>query len=333
MNLLFLTPPIHDLPTGGNVYNRKILGILEEIEHVRVDNTTSRIQDEVGNLDDVDVVIVDSLLAEIKRPVDFNGLWCLLVHYLTICDPSASQVERRRLEREWLGRYDRFVTTSQYTKNCLIKAGIADDHVHVVYPGLEDVYRTGFVPGAQSLEDCKLLTVANILPGKGLEDSLELLESLAHLSWTWDIVGDGSLDPQYTSHFMERLEASPVSDRVFWEGPQEEDSMPFIYRMHDLLLVCSHFETLGMSIREAMASGLPVIAYNVGGIHESLLGGGGVMIDPFHKAYYREELNRLIIEPQERSALGEQGLLQSQRFPTWKTSGVQMIQAMELNKK
>lgn len=330
LELLFLTPSIHELPTGGNIYNRRIIEALEDIEGIRVEyNTLSRDGDNIRNLDDFDAVIVDSLIAGIERPAEYSGVWCLLVHYLTICDPSASEVEKRRLEREWLKEYDGFITTSHYTRHCLAKAGASPDQVYVVYPGMEEVYRTHDMPAIQSADTCKMVTVASLLPGKGLLDCLELLEPLAHLPWTWDIIGEGSLNPGYTQFFMERVGASTVADRVFWEGPLEERLMPEMYRSHDLLLVPSHFETLGMSIREAMASGVPVLAYEVGGIGESLVGGGGIMIDAFHKDRYQEEIARLLVSPDERSALGEDGLEQSKRFPSWEVSASLLADAIE----
>jgi len=293
---------------------------LEDMEGISVANKSSRDGGEVRNLDAYDAVLVDSLLADVERPEGYDGLWCLLVHYLTICDPSASEVDKRRLEREWLKQYDGFITTSHYSRNCLIKAGISPEVIHVVYPGLEEVYRAYEIASVQSADTCELLTVASLLPGKGLLECLSMLENLVDIPWTWNIIGEGSLNPSYTDFFIKTLSESPVSDRVFWDGPLEETLMPEMYRSHDLLIVPSQFETLGMSIREAMASGLPVVAYDVGGIMESLIGGGGVLIDPFHEERMREEVARLLVSPEERGALGEQGLSQSKRFPSWSQS-------------
>lgn len=302
---------------------------LHDIEGIRVYNKNSRDGEALRNLDDGDAVIVDSLLANVERPEGFDGLWCLLVHYLNICDPSASEVEKRRLEREWLGRYDVCITTSHYTRNCLIKAGVAPERVHVVYPGLEEIYRSFQKPSPQSVDTCRLLTVASLLPGKGLVESLEILETLAPLSWTWDIVGEGSLNPAFTDFFIERLNASPVTDRVFWAGAVEEVHMPELYRSHDMLLVSSYFETLGMSIREAMASGVPVIAFDVGGIAESLLGGGGILVDPFHQDRMQEDVARLIESTEERITLGDKGLHASSTFPGWEESARTFIKVIQ----
>ena len=320
LELIFITPPIHDLPTGGNIYNRRMSEALQNVEEIQVTNHISNGGEALGTTNRFAVAIVDSLLVGLERPEEFDGVWCLLVHYLTICDPSASEVEKRRQEREWLGQYDVFITTSQYTKNCLIKAGISPDRVHVVYPGLDEIYRTHEKPAMQSVDTCRLLTVASLLPGKGLLECLDVLEALSHLSWTWNIVGEGSLNPSFTTHFLDRLAGSPVADRVFWEGPQEEEFMPEVYRSHDLLLVSSRFETLGMSIREAMASGLPVIAYDVGGISESLLAGGGILVDPFHQDRLQKEVARLLASPEDRVVLGEMGIQVCNRFPSWEES-------------
>ena len=302
---------------------------LGDIEGIQVHNKNSRDGEALRNLKERDLVIVDSLLADTERPEGFDGLWCLLVHYLTICDPSASEVEKRRLEREWLGQYDVCITTSHYTRNCLIKAGVAPEQVFVVYPGLEEIYRSFEKPPPQSVDTCRLLTVASLLPGKGLIEALEILETLDTLSWTWNIVGEGSLNPAFTDFFINRLSESPVADRVFWEGAVEEEQMPGIYRSHDMLLVSSYFETLGMSIREAMASGVPVIAFDVGGIAESLIAGGGILVDPFHQERMREDIARLIESPEDRVELGEMGMHVSRTFPGWEDAARAFIDVFD----
>ena len=284
-------------------------------------NRDSRGREAIRNLSGFDAVIVDSLLVDSIHDIDaIHTPIFLLVHYLRICDPTASEANRRLTERNTLHAYDGYITTSHYTKNCLIKAGAKPEKIIVAYPGLDDAYRTFESSSPQSLDSCRMLTVSNLLPGKGLSDHLHILPQLDSLAWTWTIVGEGSLDPTYRNQFLGELARSSVSDRIFWEGPVKEADMPELYREFDLLVQPSLFETLGMVVREGMAVGLPVIAYDVGGISESLLGGGGILIHPYHSAQMVEELSRLVEAPDERSELGNQGLQQSRYFPSWQES-------------
>ena len=333
LNLLFLLPAIHALPTGGNVYNRRMIDALSRLENVQIEmhpfHVDSRTSEAIRNLDGVDAVIVDSLLLPFIHPDDTRQVpFMLLTHYVHICDPTASEADRRLSERSLLSRYDGFITTSHYTKNCLIKAGARSDQIRVAYPGLDTAYRIFEHPPAQSLDTCRMLTVASLLPGKGLSDHVQLLEHLDHLSWTWDIIGEGSLDSAYRDQLLDELMASPVGDRIQWAGPQEEKSMPDLYREYDLFVLPSRFETLGMVVRESMAAGLPVVAYDVGGVSESLAGGGGVLVHPYHHPQMIDELARLIEAPDERSELGDQGLQQSMYFPSWHQAAESFYEAM-----
>ena len=60
------------------------------------------------------------------------------------------------------------------------------------------------------------------------------------------------------------VEAHGLAARVRFEGPTE-DTAPF-YRAADLFVQPSHFEALGNTALEAMASALPVVTSGVGGL-------------------------------------------------------------------
>lgn len=58
---------------------------------------------------------------------------------------------------------------------------------------------------------------------------------------------------------------------------------------------------------EAMATGLPVVASNVGGIPEALAYGGGLLVPPNNPEALAEALRKLIEDPNYRHEMGEQG--------------------------
>ena len=322
MKLQFVLPSISELPTGGNVYNRRVIEELSQFTKVIVDRVPVGEWDErLSEKKQIDAVIVDSLLvaqSPLVRPQREAVPWIALVHYLALCDPSAYEVERRRIERERLSAFDGFITTSHYTRHCLLKAGVDQGRVHVAYPGMDQAYFDWEDPPIQSADTCRIVTVANLLPGKGLLEFVDLLEKIPDLPWTWEIIGDGRLDEAYTSAFLNRLERSPVSSRILWEGPVEEVDMPYVYREYDLFVMPSYFETLGMAVREALASGVPVVAYDIGGIGESVMGGGGVLVPTYDEDNMLEVLTSLIQSPADRYEHGERGFQRREQFPSWK---------------
>jgi glycosyltransferase involved in cell wall biosynthesis len=73
----------------------------------------------------------------------------------------------------------------------------------------------------------------------------------------------------------------------------------------DVAAVPSHVEPLGNATLEAMAHALPVIGGNVGGIPEMIVEGRtGLLIPPRDPASLATALERLLVDPAERSRMG-----------------------------
>ena len=79
-----------------------------------------------------------------------------------------------------------------------------------------------------------------------------------------DIVGDGPMRPA-----LEKLaQALGIDDRITWHGWRSKPEVADLYRGADCLANPSAYEGMPNTVLEAMASGLPVIASNVGGNNE-----------------------------------------------------------------
>ncbi len=335
MNLLFLLPDIQDVPTGGNIYNTRMVQALRP--HCNVQQVVySAAQSDAGAAmwaGTYDWVLVDSLLVDhlpvqqeiqrIRRQDDSNTQWALLVHYLPFFDPGHAAVAKPDLEA--LRIYDLFVTTSKYSQTCLIQAGLDPERIVVAYPGLDAAHRVPRPPH-NTASPVKLLTVSSLLPGKGLRPFMDVLDQLPlQQPWRWQLVGDDTLDKAHAMVLFDRIIASPAADRIDWQGPLAPTAMPACYREADVFVLPSLFETLGMAVREAMAAGTPVVAFDVGGVHESLSDGAGELVAPFQYDVLTEVLASLLTNQQARVALGQRGLARSQQFPSWDVSSQTLL--------
>lgn len=93
-----------------------------------------------------------------------------------------------------------------------------------------------------------------------------------HSNIEFVFVGDGP----YT-----RTLASETPDNVFFTGYLKGDMLAKAYASCDVFVFPSSTETLGNVVLEAMASGLPVIAVNSGGVKDNVLDGyNGLMAEP-----------------------------------------------------
>ncbi len=114
-----------------------------------------------------------------------------------------------------------------------------------------------------------------------------LLAALAQLrqqrdDWHLDIVGDGPARNVYTQQAAELHLAGLVT----FHGEKPKEAVAEYMRQADIFVLPSLWENLPCVLIEAMASGLPVIASDVGGISEVVTSEIGVLVPP-------KDVNRL----------------------------------------
>jgi glycosyltransferase involved in cell wall biosynthesis len=121
------------------------------------------------------------------------------------------------------------------------------------------------------------LTVGTLTAKKG---HAHLLEALAEVQngreVTLDLVGAGEL----RAELEERIRQLGLTDVVRFHGERPKEEVAELMREADLFVLPSLFENLPCVLIEAMASGLPFVATDVGGIPELLDGAGGFLCPP-----------------------------------------------------
>lgn len=324
MHVSFLVPSIHDRPTGGNIYNRRMEKELQDRGSTQIISwSPGSDPPEELDLPSEGPVLVDSLLVRHEPPLralrdaHTGSSFVLLAHYLHCIDPTAQGSAAAEAERKGLPLFDGAITPSHYARWALIDIGVPPDRIAVVPPGLDAQYRAP-LPERSSRDVPRLLTVASLLPGKGLHVLVDALSTLADTDWTWTLVGDDTLDPDFADAVADRLRASPIADRVTWTGPVPTEVMREQYDRADVFVLPSRFETCSMAMREAMARGLPVGAFDVGGLSENVGDAhAGVLVSPDAPRALADALRRLLANPAERTEMGQAARARSRVFPSW----------------
>jgi len=141
-------------------------------------------------------------------------------------------------------------------------------------------------------EDCAIVIVGRMSFEKGhgvfLKAAFEVVKNIKKVKFI--IVGDGALKEE----LKQKTRDLNLSDCVIFTGIRQD--MPAIYAACDILVNSSYSEGLPMTILEAMASGLPVIATDVGAVGEVIKNQkNGILIqagDDHHLALSMIELAR-----------------------------------------
>jgi len=100
-----------------------------------------------------------------------------------------------------------------------------------------------------------------------------------------------------------------IEDRVKFMGYVESATLPRIFGMADVFVLPSiTAEAFGIVILEAMASGLPVVATNVGGIPEIIRESeSGLLVPPGNELELRNAIEKLLLDDDLREWLGNNG--------------------------
>jgi glycosyltransferase involved in cell wall biosynthesis len=97
-----------------------------------------------------------------------------------------------------------------------------------------------------------------------------------------------------------------LASRVRFLGFVKE--MPELYQGLDLLLLTSHFEGMPLTVLEAMAMGVPVVASQVDGVEEVLEDGrDAILVPPGNKELFIQEICRMLQDRKLRQRLSRAG--------------------------
>jgi N-acetyl-alpha-D-glucosaminyl L-malate synthase BshA len=168
-----------------------------------------------------------------------------------------------------IAKSDGITAVSEFLKQETIQHFRVDPAVIQVIPNFVDpaVYRRDRYPCRKKAflrsGEKLILHISNFRPVKRVRDAVRVFERVSRdVPSRLVFVGDG---PTRTEA-VEEAALLGVEDRVIFLGKQ--DSVAELLACADLFLLPSATESFGLVALEAMASGVPVVATNVGGVPE-----------------------------------------------------------------
>jgi glycosyltransferase involved in cell wall biosynthesis len=149
-----------------------------------------------------------------------------------------------------------------------------------------------------------ILMVGEIVRRKGVEDALHAmcLVTAALPSARLVLVGDGPA--AYVQQLKAFSRSTGIASNVEWLGFKQTREVAELHRTATILIHPSHIDNSPNSVAEAMASGLPVIASDVGGIPSMIEDGvTGVLVPPDDPQELAAKIISLLRDGAERNRL------------------------------
>ncbi|MBD2088934.1 glycosyltransferase family 4 protein [Microcoleus sp. FACHB-1515] len=234
--------------------------------------------------------------------------------------------------RETYEKADRILAGSTYTLNLIQDLfDVPDDRISLAY---ENGITQDFLKGQEELAQPKidadvvrLLFVGRLVPYKGADmliDAIGQLDLAIQQKVELSIVGDGS----ERSALEAQVNALNLSDRIHFTGwVQQQETLDY-YRTSDVFCFPSIREFGGAVVIEAMASGLPCIVVNNGGIGEYVTEKTGFKIEPVSRSHVVEDLKKhitmLIENPALRQQMAVHAIDRAKAF-TWETKVKEIV--------
>lgn len=213
---------------------------------------------------------------------------------------------------------DIFFPTSEFTKGELMSLlGVDGSLARVCYLGVEPAFFR--IPRIYRRPVRNLIFFGRIVPAKGVADALAALEKLrkeGQVDWHFRIIGSGN-------HAWAQMLAGQfgVAEQVEILPPVGDEGLQRELAAADLAFMPSHAEAFGLSIAEAQASGLPVVAYRTGSVPEVVADGKTGWLAPFRDMNaLAESLNAALSDPAEVQRRGRAARERVGRLFTWENT-------------
>jgi glycosyltransferase involved in cell wall biosynthesis len=211
--------------------------------------------------------------------------------------------------------YDATLTASSTTRDKLVKMGIKNVingeflgvDLNKFHPDLRDRQFFERTYGLSNVDQkVKLVFLGRLTPDKGwnfaIDALLKLVQEMDLEHVVIIVAGDGPMRDQ----IADKLGNLPF--KLCLLGRVLPEDVPALLANSDIHVTASEKETKGLTLLEAFASGIPVIAPRAGGVIDTVQDNwNGYLFHPGDKRDFAKKLRQLINEPTLRQEMGTRG--------------------------
>lgn len=177
-------------------------------------------------------------------------------------------------------KVDAFITMSEHQKEYLHnKWGVSKERIYVV--PISYGYKVEVQPKQPNKDVMKIISAFRMCWEKNIDGNLRTIKSLKNMGIPvqYDVYGDGS-DVGQLFYLIDKYN---LSDCVCYHRKIKNEVLKNLLPQYDFFLQLSHSESLGISVVEAQAYGVPAIVSNSDGLPESIIDGKtGFSVDTYN---------------------------------------------------
>ena len=326
MRRVLVQPDAGGRISGGYLYNQRMA------EHAPAGRPLE-IACETPAVEPGDRVLVDSLFLDPERLAPLVALRTrgarvgMLLHalpsFIERAGAGLASHEPSESERALLARLDFLIVPGPYLAGLL--AGVAP--IHVCPPGVDDEWRR---PPAERTGEIAIVSAGAVTPIKGFDDMVDALALPGTPAVRWDIAGTCDAAPEHAAALTRRIDAAGLSGRVRLLGQRSVAETRALFAAADLFALPSHTENHPLTAMEAMASCIPSVAYDVGGVSSIVAHGEtGLLVPHRDVSALARALARLAGDAALRRHMAERCWERRDQLLSWPAAALRLADALD----
>jgi glycogen(starch) synthase len=217
-------------------------------------------------------------------------------------------------------RAERIFAISAFTRRELVELlGVEEQRIALCPLGVDPSFRAVTRPPRDGVRN--LLFFGRIIYWKGFLDAIEALGHVARAGqrdWTYRLVGFG-----HKQRALDAAREQGIGEQVAVLDPVDDAGLREHLAWADLAVMPSYFESFGLSIAEAQAAGLPVVAYAAGSVPEIVADGETGWLAPARDVRaLAEAIAAALADPAETARRGARARERAARFDWQSTARI-----------
>lgn len=214
---------------------------------------------------------------------------------------------------------------SEFTRRELVEVvGCDPDRIRVTHLGVRGDFHE--IPRTRPQQVERVLYFGRLAREKGIGDAIEALGRVAREGrrFRFRVLGSGNV-----AHVRGLATRHGIADRVEFLPHQDDTGLRRELEEAHLALLPSHSESFGLSIAEAQAAGLPVVAYAAGSVPEVVEDGRSAWLAPLHDTgALTVALQAAMADPDETFQRGLVGRERVQRLFQWSHTAQKVLDGL-----